>query len=231
MGVFSSKIIVGVIAGGFSLGGAGLLFTGGQQLEDASNFVNEAKGKIVQYEVSENSLLSKLGLVQTEANGKIQDANNVITSKNTQLAEQLQEINRLTDHADMLQGQVHELKGTIDDLRADLSTSNTNLEATRQQLTEKTAAYDAKVQELQRANDTINEYIRLAQIAYAKAQEADSHIVELEAEVQEANAAVDAHDVVVDQAQAETQDKAPMTTDELNNVDTSTEEVVETPAE
>jgi hypothetical protein len=60
MGLFTSKIAIGVLAGGFTLAGAGLLFNGSETLKNASNFVKDAGNKITQYESNENSLLSKL---------------------------------------------------------------------------------------------------------------------------------------------------------------------------
>jgi hypothetical protein len=39
MGLFTSKIAIGVLAGGFTLAGAGLLFNGSETLQNASNFV------------------------------------------------------------------------------------------------------------------------------------------------------------------------------------------------
>jgi chromosome segregation ATPase len=227
MAVFSSVIFKGVIVGGFSLATAGLLFTGTQQLEDASNYVRETTAKITQYEVSENSLLQKLGGVKNDANEKISQANGVITSKNGEIERQLAEINALSETKTQLESDIAGLQTDIANLNASLTEANTNLEATRSALAEKTAAFDAKVAELRVANDKIAEYVRLAQIAYDKAREADAHVTQLETEVQKANAEVAAHDAVVDQAKVDTDGLDAMTNEELDAVDTTTEDVVE----
>lgn len=226
MPVFSSVVFKGVIAGGFSLAAAGLIFTGAQDLQQASEYVKQTTAKITQYEVSENSLLEKIGVVKNDANEKITQANGVITSKKAQIEEQLAQINDLSGQKAQLESEIAGLRTDIDNLNASLTQANTDLDATRSALAEKTAAYDAKVEELRVANDRIAEYVRLAQIAYEKAQEADAHVTQLETEVQEANAEVAAHDAVVDQAKVDTADKDAMTNEELDAVDTTTEEVV-----
>lgn len=226
MPVFSSVIFKGVVVGGFSLAAAGLIFTGTQDLKDASEYVKKTTAKIVQYEISENSLLEKVGVVKAEADEKIGKANDVITSKNNEIEEQLAQINELNGKKTQLETEIAGLQSDITNLNASLTQANTDLDATRTALANKTAAYDAKVAELRRANDTIAEYVRLAQEAYAKAQEADRHVKQLESEVQKANAEVAAHDAVVDQAKVDTAGKDAMTNEELDAVDTTTEEVV-----
>lgn len=227
MGLFTSKIAVGLMAGSVTLGGLGLLFTGTDKLEQASQYVQETTAKITQYEANENSLLNKVTAVKSDADSKITNANAVIAGKKEVIAQKEEMIVTLESAKSTLENEVATLKSEIVALEADLAQANGDLEATRTALAEKTAQYDAKVVELNKANKTIAELNNLLVWAKNKAVEADKHVAELEGELQKANQAVDAHDAVVKQAKTDTADKAPMTQEEVDSVDTSTEDVVE----
>jgi peptidoglycan hydrolase CwlO-like protein len=239
MGLFTSKIITGVLAGGFTLGGAGLLFGGTQTLSDASQFVKDQGNKIVQYESNQNSLLNKIGTLKADASGKITTANNTIGDLHNQVATLNTQISTLTDQKAQLttqvsdlQGQIQTLQGQITDLQNQLATANKNNADLQKQLDAKTADYNAKVAELQTANDNLakaNKQISNMQAAldYAqqKASEADKQVTQLEGEMDKANAAVKAHGQVVDQVKADTKNDQPLTNDQVNAVDTTTPDV------
>ena len=50
MGIFTSKIALGVLAGGITLGGAGVcMFTGTDTLDKASAYVTNSSERIIQF--------------------------------------------------------------------------------------------------------------------------------------------------------------------------------------
>jgi chromosome segregation ATPase len=239
MGLFTSKIINGVIAGGFTLGGAGLLWGGHDTLQNANQFVQDSGAKITQYASNEGSLLNKIGMIKADASGKITTANNTIAdlhnqvaTLNTQISTLTDEKAQLTSQVSDLQTQVKTLQGQITDLQNQLATANNKNADLQKQLDAKTADYNAKVAELQTANDNlakanqkINDMQAALNYAQQKASEADKQVTQLEGEMNKANADATETGKVVDKVKADTQGDKPMTNDDLNKVDTSTPDV------
>lgn len=239
--LFKSKIITGVLAGGFTLGAAGLLFTGTDTLEKASDFVRDAGGKISQYEQNENALLEKIGLLQTDASGKIQEANATIEDLNVQI--------------DNLDRQKTSLEENIEDLKTEITNLNTDIAAlekfledekdahniTKEELETAQANYDeairsleAKEAELEEANNQLaaiteerNTLQQTLEYAVVKAEEGDKLIEDLEGEVQKANQQVEAHGNIVDQVESDTADDQPLTEEEIESIPTEIDDVVE----
>lgn len=217
MGLFTSKIFAGVLAGGFTLAGAGLLFTGTDKLQDASDFVNDAKNRLVQFESNEGALLGKITSVQTDANAKID-------SKNVTIAD-------ITGKKEALESQVAELNSTIEGLnsqitalQSDLAGEQADHQATQDALDTKTAEYNAKVAELTKAKADIANLNAVIKYAEQKAKEGDVLVKQLEGEITKANAEVDALDVVVNDAETQSADAQPLTQAEIDAVDTSINE-------
>lgn len=225
MGLFTSKIAIGVLAGGFTLAGAGLLFTGSETLQNASSFVQQAGNKITQFEVNENSLLDKIATLKSDANSKIEVANAKIAEKKVKIGELEGQISSLTSEKEALMAEVASLESEITGLQAELNTANANLASTQAALDEKTAQYDAKVAELNKANKTIAELNNLLVWAKNKAVEADKHVTELEGELQQANTEVATHGEVVEQVKTETEGAEPLTQEEVDAVETDTIDV------
>jgi chromosome segregation ATPase len=221
MGLFTSKIALGVLAGGFTLAGAGLLFNGSDTLKNASQFVQDAGNKITQYESNENSLLSKLTTLKTDANSKIDTANATIEQKKKDIASLQGQVDGLTTTKADLESQIGSLNKDIVDLKVSLKTSNDNQAETQAKLDAKTAEYNAKVAELNKANKSIADLTKLLTYAQQKAVEADKHVAQLELELKKANDEVAAHGKVVDEVKNQTKDDSPMSSDDVNAVDTT----------
>jgi chromosome segregation ATPase len=220
MGLFASKIFTGVLAGGITLAGAGLAFTGHDTLQDANNYVKDSASKLVQLQNNQDSLLNKIDVVKTDANTKISTANGVI-------AQDKQSIDDLNAKKAQLESDIATLQSQIASLQSDLDSTKGDLSNTKQALADKSAQYDAKVAELNKANDKIKQEEALLQYAYQKSKEADGLVTQLEGEVTKANSEVAETGKVVDQAKQDTQNVKPLTTDEVNAVDTTTVEVAQ----
>lgn len=225
MGLFTSKIAIGVLTGGFTLAGAGLLFSGSETLQNASNFVKDAGNKITQYESNENSLLSKFNTLKTDASSKITTANATISDKKAEIANLTGQVNDLTSQKADLESQITTLGTQIAGLQSDLKTSNDDLASTQAALTEKTNQYNGKVAELNKANKTIVELTKLLTYAKDKAVEADKHVTQLELEMKKANEEVAAHGVIVDEVKEQTKDDSPMSSEEVDALDTAITDV------
>jgi chromosome segregation ATPase len=225
MGLFTSKIAIGVLAGGFTLGGAGLLFNGSETLQNASNFVKDAGAKITQYENNENSLLEKFNILKTNANSSIDTANETISGKKAEIASLQGQIDDLSSKKSELESQIESLNTQIASLQADLEKSNADLTTTKAALEEKTAQYNAKVAELDLANKTIADLTKLLAYAKDKAVEADKHVAQLEGELNKANTEVAAHGKVVDQVKTETESAQPLASGDVDDLDTDIADV------
>jgi chromosome segregation ATPase len=219
MGLFTSKIAIGVLTGGFTLAGAGLLFSGSETLQNASLFVKDAGSKIIQYESNETNLLTKFNALKTDASSKITTANTTIADKKAEIDNLTGQVNDLSTQKADLESQIASLGSQIDSLKADLAKSNGDLETTKTALVEKTAQYDQKVADLKKANHTIAELTKLLTYAKDKAVEADKHVTQLEGELKKANDEVAAHGQVVDQVKEETKDDAPMASGDVDALD------------
>lgn len=225
MGLFTSKIVVGVLAGGFSLAGAGLLFDGSATLENASNYVKDAGSRLTQYESNENSLLAKFNTLKTNANANIEAANTTISNKKAEITQLQGQLNDISAKKAELETQIETLNSQIASLQADLQKSNSDLDATKTALANKTAQYDQKVAELNKANKTIVELTKVLAYVKEKAVEADKHVTQLEGELQKANTEVAAHGEVVEQVKTETESDQPLTSGEVDAIDTTVDEV------
>lgn len=213
MGLFSSKIAIGVLAGGFTLAGAGLLFNGTQTLQDASTYVQDAGNRLVQYEMNEGQLLEKIGLIKADGLNKLEDANSTIADlegKKEQLEVEIANLNN----------EVTELGHEVTNLQAELQSARIAHEDTKAQLQAKIEELNAKSKELSVAKKKINELEGLLVFAYNKAKEADGHIAQLEAEVLKANEEVEAHGEVVEEVKGQTEDAQPLTQEEIDAIDT-----------
>jgi chromosome segregation ATPase len=225
MGLFTSKIALGVLAGGFTLGGAGLLFTGSDTLQNASNFVKDAGNKIVQYQSNQDALLGKINTLKSDATSKINTANATITVKQSKINDLQGQITQLQTDKSALESQVSTLQGQIKDLQDQLTKANGDLDATKKSLADLTNQYNQKVAELNKANQTICNLQKELQDFKDKAVQADKFVAQLEGEVQKANTEVAAHGQVVDQVKEQTKDDKPMTSDQIDAIDTTTPDV------
>lgn len=249
MGFFASKVGAGILAGTLTvgtMGTAGLLFTGSDTLDNATTFVQEAGAKITGYEASENSLIGKITNLRDDANNKISTANAEIDSLEVNVADLESQKTELEGTVETLQGTVSTLEAQIADLSAEVSGLQASLQAeqeahasTQASLDTKTAEYEAKVAELSAkqaelegvqaqltsANETIVKLNHSINWAINKSKEADAIVVELEAQLDQANSEVQAHGDVVDTVKAETDASQPMTAEEIEAIDTSLEEV------
>jgi chromosome segregation ATPase len=156
MAIFTSKIVAGVVAGGFTLVGAGLLWTGGDAIDSAKQTLGGLGEKITGYETSENALIGKINALKKAADEKIVAANGVISGKNGEI--------------DKLGSDNTALKTTVDGLKKDIETNLAQLQEVRDQLSAKSgeleksqgesaalkAELDAKIQSLKVAQDSIN---------------------------------------------------------------------------
>jgi chromosome segregation ATPase len=221
MGLFTSKIAIGVLAGGFTLAGAGLLFNGSQTLQDATNWAKDAGNKITQYESNESTLLSKLTNLKADANSKIDAANASITEKKTEIASLQGQVNNLNSNKTELERQISTLNTQIAGLQNDLKTSQDNQADTQAKLDAKTTEYNNKVAELNKANKSIADLTKLLVLAKDKAVEADKYVAQLEGELKKANDEVAAMGEEVNKVKEATKDDQPMTGDEVNAVDTT----------
>lgn len=197
MPLFTSKIAAGILAGGFTLGAAGLLFVGADKLEDASNYVKETTLELIQFEENENTLLEKISALK-------KNANEIVNAKNIKIGELEGDKAQLESDKLALEGQIDGLdaeiiglEADIKKLQGDLAVETTNHAATKKALDEKTAAYNAKVNELASMKAQRDNLQNLLNYAQAKATEADKLVTELEGEVQKANAAVKKHTDIV----------------------------------
>jgi chromosome segregation ATPase len=191
-----------------------------ETLQNASNFVKDAGNKITQYESNENSLL-QINLLKTDANSKIDTANATIEQKKKDIASLQGQVDNLTTTKADLESQIGSLNKDIADLKVSLKTSNDNQAETQAKLDAKTAEYNAKVAELNKANKSIADLTKLLTYAKDKAVEADKLVAQLELELKKANDEVAAHGKVVDEVKEQTKDDSPMSSDDVNAVDTT----------
>lgn len=216
MGLFTSKIFVGVMAGTVTLGGLGLLFNGSETLEKASNFVRESTSNIVKYEDNENALVAKIGTIKENAKASNQQKQEKIAQLETQKAELEATVEGLNSNITRLNGEIDALKVTLDSEKA-------NHQATKDQLSAKVAELDTTKAELAKAKKEVANLTGLLQEALKKSKEGDKLVSELEGELQKANAEVEAHGDVVDENKEVVKDKAPMTQEEIDAIGTDVE--------
>jgi len=233
VGIFTSKIALGILAGGFTLAGAGLLFNGTETLDRASAFVQNSGERLTQFEANENSLISKIGLIKDDANSKISTANTAISGLEADKVGLEVQVATLDAEIVKLNDDIVGLKGQIITLEADLLTEKGNHDKTKALLEAKTKEYNNKVAELVLKNaqvSALNTANQALVLALAKAGEealkADKLVAELEKEIERANKEVEAHGAVVDAVKAETETAQPSTQDEIDAIDITLDEVV-----
>lgn len=233
MGIFTSKIAIGILAGGFTLAGAGLLFTGSDTLSNASTFVSNAGERLMQYDQNEDALKGKIGVIKTNANSKISTANVAISGLETDKATLSTEIVGLNTEIEGLNTDIAALKVEIEDLKVKLATEKTDHVATKKLLSDKTKEYNAKVAQLNItkglldvANKANAALIKTLAELTEQAVKADKLVAELEGEIQQANEEVAAHGAVVEAVKATTETAQPSTQAEIDAIDITLDEVV-----
>lgn len=225
MGLFTSKIAIGVLTGGFSLGSASLLFTGTETLHNATTYVKEAGTNLIEFKGNEQTLLAKIGLVKENANDKIESANTIIADQKAEIINLKSQVSQLTADKENLINEVAQLKSDISELKTKLVKSNKDLEATKAALAVKTKEYELKSAQLKVAGATILGLQKSLEHALAKAKEVDAHVAELESQLQQANKEIAEHGKVVELVKEETKDATPLSADEIEAIDTELTEV------
>lgn len=227
MGLFTSKIFAGVLAGTIGAGGLvglGLVFNGSDTLNQANSFVEDAKNRLVQFEQNENTLLGKIGSLKDNANTVIGGKNATIAELEGNVADLQGQVSDLEGVKAQLESDIADLNTQITALQASLDQETTDHNATKAQLAEKTAQYNAKVTELNKAKATITQLNSVIAFAEQKAKEGDKLVEQLEKEVQKANAEVQAHGEVVDTAKTASEGAQPLSQEEVDAVDTTVNE-------
>jgi chromosome segregation ATPase len=148
MGIFTSKIFIGVIAGGFTLAGAGLLFTGADTLKDASEYVKDASTRLVQFEENEAILVGKISSLRENAN---------------------QEIGRLTKEKESLQL-------TVEQLKTELDIAKESLHSNEEVLKDLQKEYDEKTRMLAEANQLLEAAYELSKEGDKRVKELEGEL-------------------------------------------------------
>lgn len=120
MGVLSTKVIAGVVAGTVTLGTVGVMFNGGGTVDTVKSQLVDMKNKIISYEASEIGLLNKIGLIKADATDKLTNANGKIVDAKTR-------INDLQAEKSLLETQINHLNDEVTGLKADLDTANNTI--------------------------------------------------------------------------------------------------------
>ncbi|MQR94627.1 hypothetical protein [Fictibacillus phosphorivorans] len=213
MGVLSTKVIAGVVAGTVTLGAVGVAFTGGETVDNVKSQLIDMKNKIVSYEASEIGLLDKIGFIKADATDKLTEANGKIVDAKTKIKD-------LEAEKTLLQTQINHLNDEVTGLKADLDMANATIitkEAEIARLQEELNGVNADLDTLQA------EYDALLADYNALVEEND----DLKAEANRANAEVqEANDKVAELQETSTQvttvieGMSPLTESELNAIGT-----------
>ena len=213
MGLISGKVAALALTGTLAVGTVGFTFTGGETVDKVKAQLEELKNKVVQYEVVENSLFSKIELIKTNATESLTDANNKIVSAKT-------EINNLKASKSFLEKQIQKLNAEITGLKADLGAANETIAEKENEiatLESQLSKVSGELNDLQELYDTLlaehkalgaeNETNKSeAERANAEVEKANNKVAELEGKFQ---AVKDA-----------TQNHEPMTNAELDAIGT-----------
>ena len=79
MGLLTTKIVAGVLTTGLVLGG--VTFAGGETIDKVKNQLNNFQTTQAQYEANEEALKATIESLTTEANEKINSANEIIKNR------------------------------------------------------------------------------------------------------------------------------------------------------
>ena len=213
MGLISGKVAAVALTGTLALGTVGFTFTGGETVDKVKAQLEELKNKVVQYEVVENSLFSKIELIKNNATASLTDANDKIVSAKT-------EINNLKASKSFLEKQIQNLNAEVTGLKAELGVANETIAEKEKEivtLESELSRVSGELEVLQAQYDTLlADYNALVEENNTNKSEAER----ANAEVQAANAKVaelEGKYLEVDQA---TKNNAPMTDAELDAIGT-----------
>lgn len=120
--MFLSKILTSVIGGLILTIGSALAFTETDTIQHASQFVQKAQNKIVQYEENEQNLVSLLHTVQSDANSKIDQANEVIANLENNVMTLQLEVRILEEEIAQLEEELNQTKADKEALTKELLT-------------------------------------------------------------------------------------------------------------
>ncbi|MCP3031598.1 hypothetical protein LF817_09570 [Halobacillus sp. A1] len=214
MGIISTKLMVGALATTVVAGG--VMFTGGETVDNVKDQLGELKNKITQYEMNENALFEKLGFVKADAESKINDANDKLTEAKKEINNLKAEKSKLVADIDDLNEEISSLQAEIEGLEGDLSEANQIIKEKQELLDKKTAELEevtGNLDALQEEYDDLQaDYNELVQTNEANAQEAERANEELE----EANAKVAELEGVSGEVEEATGDLEPMTQEEID---------------
>lgn len=213
MGLISGKVAALALTGTLAVGTVGFTFTGGETVDKVKAQLEELKNKVVQYEVVENSLFSKIELIKTNATESLTDANNKIVSAKT-------EINNLKASKSFLEKQIQKLNAEITGLKADLGAANETIAEKENEiatLESQLSKVSGELNDLQELYDTLlaehkalgaeNETNKSeAERANAEVKKANDKVAELEGKFQTVKDATEGH--------------APLTNEELEAIGT-----------
>lgn len=206
-----AKLFTGIISSIVLSVGTAFAFNGTDTLLVASEFIEEAKNKIVQFETNENALVNKLGIVQNDANQRIRTANDVIANLESNVMQLQRDLQSLTQEITSLEKQLQKEKDDHNQTIQQLHTLQTD--------------YSNKVNELEQVMkelDSANDYIVNTD---QRIEELESMFNQAVSEIQKANAAVQTHGEIVREAQEATSDANPLNTEDINNLPVELEEV------
>ena len=218
MGVFSTKVVAGVLATGVIAGG--VMFTGGETVDNVKSQLEELKNKVVQYDANESSLLDKIGFIKADAADKLTTANGKIVDAKT-------EIKNLEANKSKLESEISHLQDEITSLRADITDLTENLAEANATIAEKEELLASKMAELDTVNSQLTalqdqysdleaEYQALVETNNANASEAER----ANEEVTKANEKVAELGEKSEEVKEATADAEPLTAEELEAVDT-----------
>jgi chromosome segregation ATPase len=247
---FKSSLFAKVfVIGGLAAGGTGLyVWAGAPGLEEAGIYMQDTAKKIEQYENGQTALEQIIANLKANSNTQIAKANGIISDKNgaiaglegdkTELAEQISTLNiENASLKEALETQKAELDKAVKDgelkaaeaeaLKAELNGKIEELDtatAKVAELTSKNTELQAKVDSLTAQNAKLKETIAWGT---EKVKEADKKVADLENELNKANADAAKLEATTNEAKTETQDKEPLTEEEINAIDTTLEEVTD----
>lgn len=120
LSTFTSKIALSVLASGIALG-SGALFSGTDELDNASSFVLDVEERLIQYEKNEEAFKVEIQLIKNEANNKIAIANNAISDLEKQI------LNLNAENAELKSGTTVLIDNTPEDVVNDSNPSNSEV--------------------------------------------------------------------------------------------------------
>ncbi|MYL69846.1 hypothetical protein GLW00_03235 [Halobacillus litoralis] len=215
MGFLSAKATIAGVVGASAIAG-GVMFTGGETVDNVKDQLVDLKNKVVQYEANEDSLLHKIGLIKADATAKLTDANGKIVDAKTKINDLEAEKSFLQKQVEKLSGEVAQLEADNEQLSSDLADKIAELEAKQAQLDAVNADLEMTKAELDQLQ---KEYNALAEQNAAN----ESEINRLTAEVEKANSKVAELKDVSDKVSEATEGSEPLSQEELDGLGTDVE--------